>query len=126
MSFQSPLARIKGLGASKTGVSHWLSQRFTAVVLVPLSIWLSISLVSLVGADHAAVVAWLKSPGVIVFLVLFVGVMMHHAQLGLQIVIEDYVHSEGVKFISLILVKFLALALTLIATFDLLKISFGG
>ena len=126
MSFQSPLARVRGLGASKAGASHWRAQRFTAVVLVPLSIWLIISLVSLVGADHAAVLAWLKSPAVIVFLVLFIGIMLHHAQLGLQIVIEDYVHSEGAKFISLILVKFVALALTLIATFDLLKISFGG
>lgn len=126
MSYQSPLARVRGLGASKNGVSHWWSQRITAVVLVPLSIWFVVSLVSLVGADHAAVVAWIKSPAIIVFLVLFIVATLHHAQLGLQVVIEDYVHSEVAKVISLLLVKFVAVVLGLTAIFDLLKISFGG
>ena len=126
MSYQSPLARVRGLGAAKNGASHWWSQRITAVILVPLSIWLVISLVSMVGADHATVVAWIKSPLVIVYLVLFVAAMLHHTQLGLQVVIEDYVHSESVKLISLLVVKFAAIVLGLIAIVKLLNISFGG
>ena len=126
MSYQTPLARVRGLGTSKNGVSHWWSQRITAVALVPLSLWFVISLVSLVGAEHAAVVNWIKSPIVIVFLVLFIAAMLHHAQLGLQVVIEDYVHTEWAKLFILILVKFATLILALTAIFQLLKISFGG
>ena len=126
MSHQTPLARVRGLGTAKNGVSHWWSQRITAVALVPLSLWFVISLVSLVGAEHAAVVNWIKSPIVIVFLVLFIAAMLHHAQLGLQVVIEDYVHTEWAKLFILILVKFATLILALTAIFQLLKISFGG
>ena len=126
MSYQSPLAKVRGLGASKNGVSHWWSQRITAVVLVPLSIWFVISLITLVGADHATVVTWIGSPTATIFLILFICAMLHHAQLGLQIVIEDYLHTEWIKFVSLILVKFAAVILGLTAIFQLLKISFGG
>src|SRR3546814_15276381 len=83
--FRTPLARVRGLGAAKEGVSHWWAQRLTAVALVPLALWLVISLAHLGGVEHRVVQAWVARPVNTVLLVLLLGTMLYHAQLGLQV-----------------------------------------
>ncbi|MDX1606400.1 MAG: succinate dehydrogenase, hydrophobic membrane anchor protein, partial [Candidatus Competibacterales bacterium] len=110
MSLRTPLARARGLGSAKEGVQHWWAQRVTAVALVPLTLWFVVSLLSIADADHATVVAWIGAPLNSALLVLLLVAVFYHAVLGLQVVIEDYIHSEGRKFAVLLAVKF-ALAL---------------
>jgi len=92
MELRSSLGRARGLGSAKEGVGHWWAQRLTAIALVPLSIWFVISAVSLTGADHAAFQAWMGIFGNALLMILTVTVLFYHAALGMQVVIEDYVH----------------------------------
>jgi succinate dehydrogenase / fumarate reductase, membrane anchor subunit len=108
MSLQTPLARVLGLGSSKSGVEHWWWQRLTAVALVPLGIWFVIAVISLVGAGYSEARAWVTAPLNLALLIAFTAALLHHAQLGLQVVIEDYVHNEAWKLAGLLAVKFLA------------------
>lgn len=108
MSLQTPLARVLGLGSAKEGVEHWWWQRLTALALIPLSIWFVVAAVSLVGVDHAAARAWVVQPFNKALLIAFLAALLHHAQLGLQVVIEDYVHTEAWKLSLLLAVKALA------------------
>jgi succinate dehydrogenase / fumarate reductase membrane anchor subunit len=126
MSLRTPIARAKGLGSAKEGVSHWWAQRVTAVALVPLTLWFVVSVIDLAGADHAAVVSWLSSPLRAALAVLFLVVLFHHANLGLQVVIEDYVHHEGSKTAALLLVTFAIYLSAATAVIAVLKIAFGG
>lgn len=124
--FRSALNEVRGLGSAKEGTHHWWLQRLTAVALVPLLLWFSVSLVSLAGADYVEVVAWIRSPWVTVLWVCLIVALFHHAQLGVQVVIEDYVHIEWLKFASIILLKLLSLVLGLASVVAVLKVSFGG
>lgn len=126
MSYRTPLGRVRHLGSAKEGTRHWWAQRLTSIALVPLTLWFVVNIVSLIGADRPAVVGWLGSPLTAVLMVLTVGATFHHAQLGLQVVIEDYVHGEGLKLTLIVLVKFAALVLAVAAIFAVLKIAFGG
>lgn len=126
MSMRTPLAEARGLGSAKTGAEHWWVQRLTAVALVPLTLWLVFSVTGLVGADHATLVAWLSSPIRLALLILFLVAMFHHAQLGLQVVIEDYVHQEGAKLALLVAAKFLLWLLATVAILAALRIAFSG
>ncbi|MBS0519590.1 MAG: succinate dehydrogenase, hydrophobic membrane anchor protein [Proteobacteria bacterium] len=122
---RTPLARARGLGSAKAGLGHWWAQRLTAVALIPLVVWFAISLVMLSGADYATVRAWIGSPLVMVLLILTIGVGLHHAQLGVQVVVEDY--TDGAWRLSLIvLVKFIAVLFGLSAIVAILRIGFGG
>ena len=126
MSLKSPLGRVRGLGSAKHGVLHWWHQRLSAVALVPLSLWFVIALLGHVGAPHAEVVAWVASPLVTVLLLALIAATFYHAELGLQVVIEDYVHGEFTKMALLVLMK-LALAFGgLLGVVAVLKISFGS
>ena len=118
-------SRVRGLGSAKEGVAHWWAQRLTAVALIPLVIWYVISLVSLVGADRDRVVEWMASPFVAIASVLLIGATLYHGQLGIQVVIEDYVHGPRKKLVLLVLSKFAAVALGTCAAFAVLKIAFG-
>ena len=120
------IGRVRGLGSAKEGVVHWWAQRVTAIALVPLSIWLVYDLVALAGADHETIVAWLASPTGTVLMLLAIVAIFHHAQLGLQIVIEDYVHSEGLKLAAILAVKGLAALLATIGGLAVLSISLGA
>jgi succinate dehydrogenase / fumarate reductase membrane anchor subunit len=122
---RSDLGRVRGLGSAKEGVQHWWVQRLTAVALVPLSIWFVASLVAHAGAGHAAAVAWIGSPLTVGLLILLIAVTFHHGQLGLQVIIEDYVHNEAAKIVLLVLVKGAALALALAGILAVLFIAFG-
>ena len=125
-NMRSPLARVRGLGSAKDGVAHWWAQRLTAVALVPLVVWFVASVCAMAGADHAAVREWIATPLVSILLVLLTVATFHHAQLGMQVVIEDYVHTEWLKVGSIVLVKFAAVALGVAAVFAVVKIAVGG
>lgn len=126
MGYRTPFARARGLGAAKEGVTHWWAQRVTAVALVPLSVWLVASLVALAGAGHAEVARWLGRPWNAVLMLAAVGVTFHHGQLGLQVVVEDYVHSEWLKLAALLIIRFAALLFGLAAGLAVLRVALGG
>jgi len=121
---RSAVGRVRGLGSAKAGSAHWWAQRFTALALIPLVIWLAISLIQMTGAPHAAVAAWLGHPLAATLIVLLLIAMFHHAQLGLQVVIEDYVHGEAMRLALIVAVKFAAVALGTGAIIAVLKIYF--
>jgi succinate dehydrogenase / fumarate reductase membrane anchor subunit len=123
---RSPLARARGLGSAKAGVHHWWAQRITAIALIPLVAWFAVSLVALSGADYELVRGWIGSPIVMVLLILTIGVGLHHAQLGLQVVIEDYVHSDGWKLALIVALRFIAVFFGLAAIVAILSIGYGG
>ncbi len=126
MDMRTPMSRVRGLGAAGEGVGHWWAQRLTSIALVPLVLWFVYAAVGLVGADHAAFKAFLGEHGNALLMVLFVAVMFHHAQQGLQVVIEDYVHHEGAKVASLVAVKFLAVLCAASAILAVLRVAFGA
>ena len=126
MSLRSPLGRVRGLGSAKSGTEHFWVQRVTAVALIPLTLWFVYSVIALAGADFATATAWLQSPTTAVLLLLLIAATFHHMQLGLQVVIEDYVHGEGVKIASLVIMKGASLLLAVAAAFAVLKVAFGG
>ncbi|MBE09015.1 MAG: succinate dehydrogenase, hydrophobic membrane anchor protein [Rhodospirillaceae bacterium] len=126
VSLQSPLSRVRGLGSAKNGTHHWWMQRVTAVALVPLIIWFAIALIGLTGASYEAATTWMQSPFNAIMMVLLIIATFHHMQLGLQVVIEDYVHNEGVKVLLMLGQKLLTFALAIAAGFAVLKIAFGG
>lgn len=123
---RTPLARVRGLGSAKDGVGHWWAQRLTAIALIPLVVWFAISLVMLSGQDYTVVRAWIGSPLVMMLLILTIGVGLHHGQLGLQVVIEDYVGNDGWKLALIVIVKFIAVLFGLGAIVAILRIGFGG
>jgi len=123
---RTPLARVRGLGSAKDGVGHWWAQRLTAIALIPLVVWFAISLIMLSGADYTVVRAWIGSPLVMMLLILTIGVGLHHGQLGLQVVIEDYVGNDGWKLALIVIVKFIAVIFGLGAIVAILRIGFGG
>ena len=123
---RTPLARARGLGSAKDGVGHWWAQRLTAIALIPLVVWFAISLVMLSGADYTVVRAWIGSPLVMMLLTLTIVVGLHHGQLGLQVVIEDYVGNDGWKLALIVFVKFIAVLFGLGAIVAILRIGFGG
>ncbi len=125
MEMRSPLARARGLGSAKDGVAHWWAQRLTAVALVPLTLWFVVSVVSLVGADYAAYKAWVGMPGNLMLLVLLIVTLFHHTQLGLQVIIDDYVHGEAAKVVSLMAIKFTVVLLGASCVLAVLRVSFG-
>jgi succinate dehydrogenase / fumarate reductase membrane anchor subunit len=123
---RSPLGRALGLGSAKEGVEHWWLQRVTAVALILLALWFVAALVAHLGADHAAAVAWLRSPLTAVAMILLVVATFVHMALGVQVVIEDYVHHEVMKVASLILLRLACWALGAAALFAVLRVAFGS
>jgi succinate dehydrogenase / fumarate reductase membrane anchor subunit len=104
-TMRSGLGRVRGLGSAKEGVNHWWVQRVTAAALVPLTLWFVASVILLAGADHATVSAWIARPINTVLLLCLLGATFWHASLGLQVVIEDYIHSERAKLAALLAAK---------------------
>jgi succinate dehydrogenase / fumarate reductase membrane anchor subunit len=123
--FRTPLGRVRALGSAKSGTGHFWHQRLTAVANVPLTIAFVVILVSLLGRSHAAVVQILGSPLVAIVMLLFIGSITYHMKLGMQVIIEDYVHDEKWKFAAVIANIFFALAVGLAAVYAILKLSFG-
>ena len=123
---RTPLARARGLGSARDGLHHWWAQRLTAIALIPLVVWFAISLVMLSGADYDIARAWIGSPLVMVLLILTISIGLHHGQLGIQVVIEDYVHGDGWKLALIVAVRFVAVVFGLAAVVAILRIGLGG
>jgi len=123
---QNPLARVRGAGSSGAGSQHWRSQRYSALILLLLTPWLLWLGVSLAGKDYATASAAMSSPvnaGMAIFLA---GALFYHIQLGLQVVIEDYVHIAALEFALLIFVRFACLVAFLISAIAALKLVLGA
>lgn len=126
MTMRSPLGRARGLGSAKEGVSHWWHQRLTAIALVPLLFWFVVSVIANVGADYAAMRDWLGAPGNATLLILLIIAAFHHAQLGIQVVIEDYVHDAVWKPVGIIATKLFAVAFGAYGVVSVLFVAIGG
>jgi succinate dehydrogenase / fumarate reductase membrane anchor subunit len=126
MSLRSPLAMVLGQGSAKEGVHHWWMQRLTSVALVPLTVWFVVSILSLPSLDHATVVAWMGQLWTAVFLVLLVLTAAWHSQLGVRVVVEDYVHGTGMRALTLTLVTFFHVVVAAAGVLAILKVALGG
>lgn len=124
-SLRSPLGRVLGAGSAKDGSGHWWSQRVSAVALLLLGIWFLLALAQLPDFGHAQVLAWLARPWNAVLLLLLIVTLAVHSDLGIQVVIEDYVHQPFLKVASLVVTRFLHVLVASAAAFALLRISFG-
>lgn len=120
------IGRVRGLGSAKSGAHHWWQQRVTAAGNVLLVPWLLVSLLRLPSFDHEVVVEWLASPLAAVPMILLIISVFYHLRIGLQVVIEDYVHDEAYKVASLLALNLYTIAGGAFALFSVLKIAFGG
>jgi succinate dehydrogenase / fumarate reductase membrane anchor subunit len=125
MSLKSPLRRVTHLGSAKGGSAHWYAQRVSAVALLLLGIWFSVSLALLGGATHQHVLGWLSSPVTASLAVLLVVTAAWHALLGLQVILEDYVGDKGTRLAVLLVVKFAFAVAAVIGVLAVLRIAFG-
>jgi succinate dehydrogenase / fumarate reductase membrane anchor subunit len=123
MNVRTPLGRVEGLGAAHRGTDHFTRQRATAVALVPLSIWFAFSAFSLIGAERTQVLAFLSQPLDAVLMALFVIAALTHMAIGLQVVIEDYVHGEAAKVTLLLANRFAVWLVGAACLYALLKIA---
>ncbi len=126
MSLKSPLGQVRGLGSAKEGVQHWWMQRVTAIALIPLGLWFVISIIAMAGASHADMVEWISSPFSAAIAILLIVATFWHAMLGVQVVIEDYVHSEAMKIGSLLVIKGLLLLLGLACVLSVIVLMLQG
>ena len=126
MSLRSPLGRVLGQGAARNGVRHWWQQRLTSIALVPLTVWFAVSLLSLPSFGHGALVAWMSQSCTALLLVLLVLIAAWHSQLGVRVVVEDYVHDAGVRTLTLVIIGFAHVLLASAGVFAVLKVAFGA
>ena len=122
---RSPLSRARGLGSAKEGTGHFWHQRLTSLLLVPLVLWLGFSLAAM-PVDHATLTEWIGQPLVTVALLLLIVALFYHSQLGLQVVIEDYVSSHSRRTVTLLLSNLACLLFGLVGVVSVLSIAFGG
>ncbi len=125
MSFRTPIGKARGLGSAHAGVHHWTVQRLTAISNVPLVLWFIVSAAALSGATYGEVVEWLASPITTTLMILLVISVFYHAKLGLQVIIEDYVHHTGAKMASLAAVTLVIFALAVACIVAVLSVSLG-
>ena len=125
-TLRSPLGRVVGLGSAKEGVQHWWWQRLTSVALVPLAIWFTISILSLPSLDHVTVISWMAQSWTALLLIVFVLAATYHSQLGVRVVVEDYVHHSGARMLTLVILTFAHGLLAIAGVFAILKVAFGG
>ena len=126
ITMETPLAKVRGLGPSGEGAHHWWQERAVALATLLLLIWLAVSLLRLPSLDHRTLVDWLSGPLGAVPMLLLVVSAFWHSKLGLQVVVEDYVHDEGSKLFSILLINFLCVLGAALAMFAVLKIAFTG
>lgn len=120
---RSQLGRARGVGAAHSGVHHWWAERVTAIALVPLTIWFILSVLGLIGAPQARVAAWAGNPFNTALLLAMIVMTFHHMQLGVQVVLEDYVSDKRMLTALVLVNKGVALLLGLIAAVSVLKLA---
>ena len=125
MSLRSPLGRVLGRGSAKEGTDHWWMQRVTSVALGALGIWFLLALIALPDFAQDTVATWIGQPWNALFLLLLGLSVAYHSALGVQVVIEDYVHGAFLKVVSLLLNKFAHIVVAAAMSFAVLKIAFG-
>jgi succinate dehydrogenase / fumarate reductase membrane anchor subunit len=126
MAYRTPIAKVRGLGAARAGVGHWKMQRLTAISNLVLVLWFVFSAMALSGSGYEQVRAWLASPVSATLMVLLIISTFYHARLGLQVVIEDYVHHEGARIASLAALVLIAFGLAVACIVAVLAIAVGG
>jgi succinate dehydrogenase / fumarate reductase membrane anchor subunit len=126
MSLRSPLGRVLGLGTAKDGTSHWWGQRLSGAAMAVLGLWFAWSVATISGFSHAEAVAFISQPVNSVLLLLLSVTMAYHSYLGIQVVIEDYIHGHGLKIASLVLSRFAHMFLAIAAVFAILKLGIGA
>ena len=126
MAYRTPIAKVRGLGAARSGLQHWKMQRLTAISNVLLVLWFMFSAMALSGSGYDQVRAWLASPVTASLVVLLIISTFYHARLGLQVVVEDYVHHEGARIASLVAIALIVLALAVACIVAVLTVAVGG
>lgn len=126
MNLRNPLANAHNHGAAGHAVAHWWAQRFSAILLIGLVVWLIFALLAMGGAPHADATAWLSRPFNASMAILFSLVSIYHARLGLQVIIEDYIRGQGLQVGLQLLVKALAVLGAVLAVMAILTIAFGA
>ena len=126
MSLRSPLGKVLGLGTAKDGTSHWWGQRVSAIALLFLGLWFAFCLAMMSGFSHAETVSFIGRPINSILLLLLSATLAYHSYLGIQVVIEDYVHAPGIKVIALIMSRFAHVLLAAAAVFAVLKIGLNA
>jgi succinate dehydrogenase / fumarate reductase, membrane anchor subunit len=126
MSLRSPLGRVLGTGAAHDGVRHWWSQRLTSIALVPLTVWFVVSLLALPSLGYSTLVAWMSQSSTALLLILLVLTAAWHSQLGVRVVVEDYVHGAGARTLTLVVIAFAHVLLAAAGVFAILRVAFGG
>ena len=119
----TPLHKVQGLGAAHSGTGHFWRQRITAVALVPLGLWFTYAMLGLVGTTEVAILSFLAHPLNALLMAAFAATMLYHMSLGLQVVVDDYVHSTGMKIFCLLLIRFMMIATTVTCIFALIRIA---
>jgi succinate dehydrogenase / fumarate reductase membrane anchor subunit len=123
---RSMLGRARGLGAAKSGTAHWWALKTTSFALIPLTLWFLASVIGLIGAPRAAVAAWMAGPITATLLLATIAALFHHMYLGVQTVIEDYIHRERPRMAWLMVAKAAAWLLALASAVSVLKLAFTG
>jgi succinate dehydrogenase / fumarate reductase membrane anchor subunit len=124
-ALETPLARVRGLGSAREGAEHWWHERLSSVAVLLLFVWLIVSLLRLPALDHRGVTEWLRDPLAAVPMLLLIAATFWHLKMGLQVIVEDYVHDEGNRFLSILLLAFAAYGAAAFAMFAVLKIAFA-
>jgi len=126
MRMETPLGRVRGLGSARSGAHHWWLERLTSIAVLVLFVWFIVSILRLPSLSYGDVRGWLRDPLAAVPMLLLVVTTFWHLKLGLQVIIEDYVHEDGMKLFSIVLLNFFTIAGGALAFFSILKIAFGG
>lgn len=121
-ALRSALGRVRALGSARAGTHHWWMQRLTAIALVPLTLWFVIAFIGLAAGDYPSAISWFASPLNVALLLALVIALFYHAQLGMQVIIEDYLHTAWLKMATLVLLNFVMALLALAAIIAALKV----
>ena len=123
MSLRSPLGRVLGQGAAHDGVRHWWHQRLSALALVPLTVWFVVSLLALPSLGYGTVSAWMSQSWTALLLILLVLICAWHSQLGVRVIVEDYVHGAGARTLTLVVIGFTHVLLAAAGIFAVLRVA---
>jgi succinate dehydrogenase / fumarate reductase membrane anchor subunit len=122
-SLETPIRRVQGLGASHSGTGHFWRQRITAVALVPLGLWFAFAVVGLIGTNEVTTLSFLSHPWNALLMATFTTILLYHMALGLQVVVDDYVHGAGMKIFFFLLIRFVMIATTITCILALIRIA---